>query len=191
MATVAILTENGFEQSELVEPKKALENAGHEVHVISPRRGSVRAWDHDHWGIDVTVDKHVTEVTADEYDMLILPGGVFNPDKLRTDVDALEFIRDFFKDNKPVAAICHGAQTLIDAGVVKGRKLTSYASIKVDLLNAGTEWVDEEVVTDSNLVTSRKPADLSAFNKAILSQLASETNYAADRAEPTAGTTTT
>jgi protease I len=168
---IAILTENGFEQSELTSPKEALEQAGYEVHIVSPQREKVKAWDHDHWGIELPVDKHVTDVTTDEYDGLVLPGGVLNPDKLRMDIDSIEFIKDFFKSGKVLAAICHGPQSLIEAGVVKGRKMTSYPSIRIDLVNAGANWVDEEVVTDQGLVTSRKPDDLPAFNRKVIEEL--------------------
>lgn len=168
---VAILTENGFEQIELTSPKEALENAGHEVHIVSPQKEKVKGWDHDHWGIELPVDKHVSEVTAEDYDALLLPGGVLNPDKLRMDQDSVILVREFFKSGKVIAAICHGPQTLIDADVVEGRQLTSYPSIKRDLVNAGAVWVDQEVVTDSGLVTSRKPADLKAFNAKLLEEI--------------------
>lgn len=168
---IAILTENGFEQSELVSPKEALEKAGYQVDIVSPQKEKVKAWDHDHWGIELPVDKHVTEVTADEYDGLVLPGGVLNPDKLRTDRDSIELIKEFFQSGKVVASICHGPQSLIDAELVKGRKMTSYSSIRVDLTNAGALWVDEEVVTDNGLITSRKPDDLPAFNKKLIEEL--------------------
>jgi protease I len=168
---VAILTENGFEQVELTSPKEALEKAGHEVHIVSPQKGKVKGWDHDHWGIELPVDKHVSEVTAEDYDALLLPGGVLNPDKLRMDQDAVVLVKEFFNSGKVIAAICHGPQTLIEADVVEGRQLTSYPSIKRDLVNAGAIWVDQEVVTDSGLVTSRRPADLKAFNAKFLEEI--------------------
>jgi protease I len=168
---VAILTENGFEQIELTSPKEALEKAGHEVHIVSPQKEKVKGWDHDHWGIELKVDKHVSQVTAEDYDALLLPGGVLNPDKLRMDQDAVILVREFFKSGKVIAAICHGPQTLIEADVVEGRQLTSYPSIKRDLVNAGAIWVDQEVVTDSGLVTSRKPDDLKAFNAKVLEEI--------------------
>jgi protease I len=177
---VAILTENGFEQSELTSPKDALQKAGYQVDIISPQKQIVRAWDHDHWGIELSVDKHITDVTAEEYDLIVLPGGVLNPDKLRTDKDSVEFIKDFFKSGKVVAAICHGPQILIDAGVVRGKKMTSYPAIRIDLTNAGANWVDEEVVTDGGLITSRKPDDLPAFNKKILEELRSRNEVEED-----------
>lgn len=169
---IAILTENGFEESELLSPKQALEEAGATVHIISPQKEKVRAMKEHQWSIECKVDKNVSEVHADEYDGLLLPGGVFNPDKLRTNADALSFIKDFFSAGKPVAAICHGPQTLISAGVVNGRKMTSYPSIKQDMINAGVNWVDEEVVVDQGLVTSRSPKDLPAFNRKMIEEFA-------------------
>jgi protease I len=155
----------------LTSPKEALEKAGHEVHIVSPQKGKVKGWDHDHWGIELPVDKHVSEVTAEDYDALLLPGGVLNPDKLRMDQDAVVLVKEFFNSGKVIAAICHGPQTLIEADVVEGRQLTSYPSIKRDLVNAGAIWVDQEVVTDSGLVTSRRPADLKAFNAKFLEEI--------------------
>jgi len=169
---IAILTENGFEESELLNPKNALEEAGATVHIVSPQQEKVRAMNHHEWTIECKVDKNITQVHADQYDGLLLPGGVFNPDKLRTNPDALKFVRDFFSAGKPVAAICHGPQTLISADVVKGRKMTSYHSIKQDLINAGASWVDEEVVVDQGLVTSRSPKDLPAFNAKMIEEFA-------------------
>lgn len=169
---IAILTENGFEESELLSPKKALEEAGATVHIISPEKDKVRAMKDHQWSVEVKVDKKISEVHADDYDGLMLPGGVINPDKLRTNSEAITFIQDFFKSGKPVAAICHGPQTLISAGVVKGRKMTSYPSIKQDMINAGVNWVDEEVVVDQGLVTSRSPKDLPAFNAKIIEEFA-------------------
>lgn len=168
---VAILTENGFEQSELTSPKEAMERSGVTVHIVSPQKKEVRGWDEQDWGVTLKVDKHISEVSVDDYDGLVLPGGVINPDKLRTDKDAVRFIKDFMESGKPVAAICHGPQLLIEAGVVDGRELTSYASIKTDLINAGALWVDKEVVVDQGLVTSRSPKDLEAFNKKLLEEL--------------------
>ena len=169
---IAILTENGFEESELLSPKQALEEAGATVHIISPQKDKVRAMKEHQWSIECQVDKNISEVHADDYDGLLLPGGVFNPDKLRTNADALSFVKDFFSAGKPVAAICHGPQTLISAGVVKGRKMTSYPSIKQDMINAGVNWVDEEVVVDQGLVTSRSPKDLPAFNRKMIEEFA-------------------
>ncbi len=168
---VAILTENGFEQSELVSPKEALENAGHQCEIVSPQKGKVKAWDKDHWGIEVPVDKQVTDVSVDDYDALFLPGGVLNPDTLRMNHDAVLFVQDFFKAGKVIGAICHGPQMLIEANVVEGRQLTSYPSVRVDIVNAGGMWVDQEVVVDNGLVTSRKPDDLEAFNRKFLEEI--------------------
>jgi protease I len=168
---VAILTESGFEQSELLSPREALEKAGYQVEIVSPRRGSVKAWDKDHWGVELPVDKHITDVTTDDYDGLLLPGGVLNPDQLRMDTDSVLFVQDFFASGKVVAAICHGPQMLIEANVVEGRQLTSYPSIRVDISNAGGLWVDQEVVVDSGLITSRKPDDLPAFNRKFIEEL--------------------
>lgn len=162
---IAILTENGFEEVELTSPKQALEEAGANVHIVSPQKDKVRAMNGHEWSIELPVDRHVSEVDASEYDGLVLPGGVLNPDQLRLNEQAVDFIKAFFETGKPVAAICHGPQSLITAGVVKGRKMTSYPSIKTDLVNAGANWEDREVVVDQGLVTSRTPDDLPAFNK--------------------------
>ncbi|RYD54856.1 MAG: type 1 glutamine amidotransferase [Sphingobacteriales bacterium] len=169
---VAMLTEHGFEQSELTDPKKALEEAGATVHIISPQKGKVKAWDKTDWGIELVVDKTIDEVHAEEYDALVLPGGVMNPDKLRGNKKAVAFAREFMYNDKPVAAICHGPQTLIETGMLQGRTMTSYPSLHTDLKNAGASWVDKEVVVDGNLITSRKPDDIPAFNKAIIEALA-------------------
>lgn len=169
---VAILTENGFEEVELTSPKQALEEAGAEVHIISPQKEKVKAWDHDHWSIELNVDKNISDAKEDDYDALVLPGGVINPDKLRTNADAVKFVKDFVESGKPVAAICHGPQTLIETGLLDGRMLTSYQSIKTDLTNAGADWVDREVVVDNGLITSRNPKDLKAFNKKVIEEIA-------------------
>ncbi len=169
---IAILTENGFEEVELTSPKKALEDAGATVEIISPQKDKVKAMkDHD-WSIEIPVDKHIAEANSEDYDGLMLPGGVLNPDKLRMDEDALAFIKAFFDAGKPVAAICHGPQSLISAGVVKGREMTSYPAIKIDLENAGALWIDRAVVVDQGLVTSRNPGDLPAFNKKMCEEFA-------------------
>ncbi|RZK43726.1 MAG: type 1 glutamine amidotransferase [Pedobacter sp.] len=170
--TIAILSENGFEKSELTEPLKRLKEEDATVHVISSKAGKIKAWDHDGWSVEVDVDKLLTEVNADDYDGLVIPGGVINPDQLRVNEQAIAFIKDFFKAGKPVAAICHGPQPLIDAKVVKGRKLTSVKNIAQDLINAGADWVDEEVVVDQGLVTSRTPEDIPAFNDKIVEEFA-------------------
>jgi protease I len=168
---VAILTENGFEEVELTSPMNALEQAGVTVHVISPQKDNVKAWDHDHWSIEVQVDKVLGEANPEDYDMLVLPGGVLNPDKLRLNKDAISFAQHFLEQGKPLAAICHGPQTLIETGMLDGRTMTSYPAIKTDLVNAGVNWLDQEVVVDNGLVTSRSPKDLEAFNKKMLEEL--------------------
>lgn len=169
---VAILVTDGFEQVELIEPKEALEQAGAVTQIISPKPDWVKGWNHTVWGDEYTVDVPLEKANAADYDALLLPGGVMNPDKLRRDERALKFVKAFFDAGKPVAAICHGPWTLIDAGVVKGRTLTSYESIQMDLKNAGAKWVDEEVVVDNGLVTSRKPDDIPAFNRKIIEEFA-------------------
>ncbi len=169
---VAILTETGFEQSELMEPKKAMEEAGVTVEIVSPQKSEVRAWHDDNWGITIKVDKNINAAHVDDYDGLVLPGGVINPDRLRTSAAAVDFVKEFLASGKPVAAICHGPQTLIETGMLEGREMTSYPSLKTDLKNAGVRWVDREVVVDNGLVTSRKPADLDAFNEKLLEELA-------------------
>jgi protease I len=169
---VAIVATDGFEQSELLEPKKALEAAGAKADVISLKPGRIRGWKERNWGDEVAVDGVIGDVRADDYDALVLPGGVINPDKLRIHEGVLAFVRAFFEQGKPVAAICHGPWTLINAGVVKGRHMTSWPSLRADLLNAGATWTDEEVVVDHGLVTSRKPDDLPAFNRRLLEEVA-------------------
>lgn len=169
---VAALVENGFEQSELVEPKKALEAAGAKVDVVSPQSGKVKGWKHTDWGQEVPVDRGLDEVKADEYDALLLPGGVMSPDKLRMNSKAVAFVRAFAEAGKPIAAICHGPWTLIEAGAAQGRKMTSWPSLQSDLRNAGAHWVDQEVVTDNGLVTSRKPDDIPAFNRKMIEEFA-------------------
>src|SRR5688500_1258313 len=169
---VAILVENGFEEIELTSPKKALEDAGAHVHIISPQEEKVKAWNHDHWTMEIPVDVHVSKANPAEYDALVLPGGVLNPDKLRMNKDAVAFARSFLEDAKPVAAICHGPQLLIETGLLDQREVTSYASVRTDLENAGANWFDKEVVVDNGLVTSRSPKDLLAFNKKMLEEIA-------------------
>ncbi|MCM5705049.1 type 1 glutamine amidotransferase domain-containing protein [Larsenimonas salina] len=168
---VAILATHGFEESELTSPKKALEAQSIEVHVVAPEGGSIRAWAETDWGAEYPVDKTLDEVSADDYDALQLPGGLFNPDTLRGNEQALEFTRAFFKAGKPVGAICHAPWILINAEVVEGRRLTSVASVSQDLTNAGAKWEDAEVVCDSALVTSRTPADLNAFNAKLIEEI--------------------
>lgn len=169
---VAILVADGFEQIELLDPRKALDAAGAETQVVSPAQGKVKGWDTDKWGLEVPVDVPLSQAKAEHFDALLLPGGVINPDKLRINEDAVNFVRQFFEAGKPVAAICHGPWTLINAGVVRGRQLTSWPSLEVDLRNAGADWVDREVVVDQGLVTSRKPADLPAFNRHMIEAFA-------------------
>lgn len=170
--TIAVLSESGFEEVELTEPVKRLKEEGATVHVISPKSGKIKAWNHDHWSIEVDVDKVLSEANADDYTGLVLPGGVINPDQLRVNNEAIDFVSAFFEAGKPVAAICHGPQTLITAGVVEGRKMTSVKNIARDLINAGAEWVDEEVVVDEGLVTSRTPDDLPAFLDKMVEEFA-------------------
>jgi protease I len=165
---IAILIANGFEQSEMTDPKKALETAGAKVEIVSPESGKVRGWKHSEWGDEFDVDRPLEKANVDEYDALLLPGGVMNPDKLRMLPPAVNFVKKFYVADKPIAAICHGPWILIDAGVIASRKLTSWSSIKLDLQNAGAEWVDSQVVRDGKLVTSRKPDDIPAFNKEII-----------------------
>jgi protease I len=168
--TVAVVATDGFEQSELTEPRRALIDAGATVHVIAPHDGTIQGMQHHDKGETVKVDKTLDDVKPEDYDALVLPGGVANPDALRTDERAVSFVRDFFTAKKPVGAICHGPWTLIEAGVVRGRKVTSWPSLKTDLKNAGAEWVDQEVVVDQGLVTSRKPDDLPAFNRKMIEE---------------------
>jgi protease I len=169
---VAILVAEGFEQVELTKPKEALENAGATTKIVSPAEGRVEGWNHFDKGDKFPVDVPLKEANAADFDALLLPGGVANPDQLRMNEKAVNFVKEFFGAGKPVAVICHGPWTLIDAGVVKGRKITSWPSIKQDLINAGAEWVDEECVVDQGLVTSRKPDDIPAFNEKMIEEFA-------------------
>ncbi|HDZ15732.1 hypothetical protein LCGC14_1645590 [marine sediment metagenome] len=168
---IAILATDGFEKSELFEPLEKLKAEGATVHIVSPELGSIKSWDVDDWGETVEVDKKLSEVKADDYHSLVLPGGVINPDKLRINDTALDFIRAFFKAGKPVAAICHAPWLLISAGVIENRKVTSFKSIKQDVINAGAKWMDKEVVCDQALVTSRNPDDLPAFIDKIIEEI--------------------
>ena len=167
---VAILAADGYEQSELESPMKALKDAGAQIEIVSLKSGEIKAMKDHQWSNSVNVDKTVSESDCSDYDALLLPGGVINPDALRGNEDAVNFVKGFFKANKPVAAICHAPQTLINAEVVSGKKMTSYKSISADLKNAGANWVDEEVVTDGNLTTSRSPEDLPAFNQRMIEE---------------------
>ena len=165
---IAIVATDGFEQVELTEPKKALEAAGANVDVISPKPGQIRGWKLTDWGENTKVDKTLDEAKPEDYDGLVLPGGQINPDKLRIEPKAVTFVAEFFNSGKPIGAICHAPWMLVEAGVVKKRTLTSWPSVRTDIRNAGGHWVDEEVVTDQNLTTSRKPDDLPAFNERII-----------------------
>ncbi len=165
---IAMLVAQGFEQVELEEPKKALEEAGARVFIISPEESEVRGWNFTEWGNNFEVDFPLEKAYPAEFDALVLPGGVMNPDKLRDIPLAVEFVKSFFDAGKPVAAICHAPWILINAGVVKNKKITSWPSLKEDLVNAGAHWIDKEVVKDGNLITSRNPEDIPAFNKAVI-----------------------
>jgi protease I len=169
---VAILVTDGFEQSELEGPKRALEGAGAKTSIVSPAGRKVKGWQHTQWGDEFTVDVPLDGARSDDFDALVLPGGVMNPDKLRSDKTAVAFVRQFFDARKPVAAICHGPWTVIEAGAAKGRTMTSWPSLATDLRNAGAKWVDREVVVDNGLVTSRKPDDIPAFNAKVIEEIA-------------------
>lgn len=169
---VAILATDGVEQVELLEPRKALENAGAKTEVISPKAGEIKGWNHTEWGQKIPVDVELNSADPTQYDALLLPGGVMNPDHLRQEPKAVQFVRSFFEAHKPVAAICHAPWMLVEAGVVRGRKLTSWPSLQTDIRNAGGEWTDQQVVTDQGLVTSRKPDDIPAFNKKMIEEFA-------------------
>ncbi len=168
---VAILADNGFEYSELSSPKESLEKAGAKVEIVSTGEGEIRGWSNDEWKGSYNVDRTIGNVSHEKYDALIIPGGVMSPDALRKNTRAVEFVRSFFSSHKPVAAICHGSQLLIDAEVLEGREITSYPSIQKDLENAGAKWVNQEVVVDQALVTSRTPSDLEAFNKKVIEEI--------------------
>jgi len=184
---VAIVVANGFEQIEMTDPREALEAAGATTDLVSIESDEVKGWNHTEWGDTFAVDVPIDQADPDEYDALLLPGGVMNPDKLRRDERVQRFVRSFFEEGKPVASICHGPWTLIDAGVAKGRRMTSYHSIQTDLKNAGVEWVDEEVVVDQGLVTSRNPDDLPAFDEKMIEEFG-EGEHAGQR-EKTGATT--
>lgn len=168
---IAILATNGFEESELKSPKEAMEKEGFQVDIVSTESGKIKSWDEDNWGKEYDVDYTLNEVSSKDYNALVLPGGVINPDHLRRSDKALTFVREFFEQKKPVAAICHASWTLISADVVRGRKMTSFHSIKRDVQNAGATWVDEEVVVDRGFVTSRNPDDLPAFNSKLIEEI--------------------
>jgi protease I len=165
---VAILATDGFEQSELLEPRKALDEAGATTQVVSPTGKKIKGWDQKDWGKEVSVDVPLDAANAEEFDALLLPGGVMSPDQLRMNPMAVQFVKQFTDAGKPVAAICHGPWTLVEAGAVRGRTMTSWPSLKTDLKNAGASWVDKEVVNDQGVVTSRSPDDIPAFNREMI-----------------------
>ena len=169
---VAILATDGVEQEELEKPRQALDAAGATTKVVSPKQGEIKGWQHDHWGDRIRVDVPLDQASANDFDALMLPGGAMNPDHLRMDEKAVQFVRSFFQQGKPVAAICHGPWLLVEADVVRGRTLTSWPSLHTDIRNAGGDWVDREVVTDEGLVTSRKPDDIPAFNRKMIEEFA-------------------
>jgi protease I len=169
---VAILATDGVEQVELTEPRKALDAAGAKTKVVSPKSGSIKGWNIDNWGNEIKVDMVLDSTSPDDYDALLLPGGVMNPDTLRMNEDAVNFVRAFFEAGKPVASICHGPWMLVEADVVHGRNVTSWPSLRTDLKNAGANWTDSEVITDHGLVTSRKPDDIPAFSRKMIEEFA-------------------
>lgn len=176
---IAFLATDGFEQVELTEPRKALDDAGATTVVISPKRGEIKGWEFKDWGDTVTVDKVLDDANPNEYDALVLPGGVINPDHLRMEPKAVNFVRQFVATGKTVAAICHGPWTLLEAGALKGKTVTSWPSLKTDLKNAGATWVDQDVVKDGNFIFSRKPDDIPAFSKAIIESVSQGVKAAA------------
>lgn len=167
---VAILATDGFEHSELLEPKKALEEAGAQVDIVSLKKGDIRSWNNNDWGKAIPVDVTVDQAQGDDYIGLVLPGGVLNPDQLRMDEKAMEFVSEFANNGKPIAAICHGLWSLIETNALEDRTVTSWPSLKTDLINAGARWIDHEVVVDRGLVTSRKPEDLPVFNQRMIEE---------------------
>jgi protease I len=176
---IAILATDGFEQSELIEPRTFLDAAGAHTEVVSLHSGEIKGWNHTNWGQSVPVDKTIDEAKPEQYDALILPGGVMNPDKLRGEPKAVEFVRHFVSAGKTIGAICHGPWTLLETGALSGKTVTSWPTLKTDLKNAGAKWVDKEVVTDGQFITSRKPDDIPAFSRAIIEAVAHATQSAA------------
>jgi protease I len=179
---IAILVDNGFEQVELTQPREALDGAGATTKIVSPQKSHVRGWKSKEWGDSLPVDVTLEGAQERDFDALLLPGGVINPDSLRMQPKAVAFVKSFFDAGKPVGAICHGPWTVIEAGVARGRKVASWPSLKTDLRNAGAEWVDEEVVIDGNLVSSRNPKDIPAFNRALISHIAAARTQASKAA---------
>ena len=169
---IAILSDNGFEEVELTSPKKALEDAGAIVEIVSAQKDTIKAWNHDHWSIELDVNVNLDDANTADYDALMIPGGVINPDQMRLHTNYIQFAQEFLEAGKPVAAICHGPQLLIETGMIRGKEMTSFPSIKTDLINAGAIWEDKEVVSDNGLVTSRSPKDLDAFNKKMIEEIA-------------------
>lgn len=169
---VAILVAEGFEEVELTEPRKALHEAGAQTTLVSPEEGTVRGWAKTDWGEEIPVELPLSEAKAEDFDAILLPGGVMNPDHLRTEPDAVKFTRDFASAGKPIASICHGPWLLVEADIVRGRTVTSYPSLRTDLENAGAQWVDQEVVVDEGMVTSRNPDDIPAFNRKMVEEIA-------------------
>ena len=168
---IAILATDGFEQSELTGPRDGLKQAGFDVHVVSPKGGEIKGWQHDHWGDAVPVDLELAQARAEDFDALVLPGGQMNPDVLRMNAAAVDFVREFDRAGKTLAAICHGPWLLVEAGAAKGRNVTSWPSVRTDLTNAGANWRDAEVVVDGHVITSRKPDDIPAFTQAVIDAL--------------------
>lgn len=169
---VAILSDNGFEEEELTSPKQALEEAGARVDIVSAQTGKIKGWHHDHWSIEMDVNTNLGEADSQQYDALMIPGGVINPDQMRVNEQYVRFAQEFLEAGKPVAAICHGPQLLIETGMINGKEMTSFPSIKTDLINAGVNWQDKEVIVDNGLVTSRSPKDLEAFNRKMIEEFA-------------------
>jgi protease I len=168
---IAFLATDGFEQAELLDPRKALDDAGATTVVIAPKEGEIKAWDMKDWGKSIKVDKTVANANPNDYDALVLPGGVINPDRLRMDPAAVNFVKKFVETGRTTAAICHGPWTLLEAGVVRGKTVTSWPSLKTDLKNAGANWIDQEVVTDGQFIFSRKPDDIPAFSRTIIDHI--------------------
>jgi protease I len=175
---VAILATDGFEQAELLEPRMALHHAGAATFVISPSEDKIKGWNDKEWGVELPVDIPLKSAKAEDFHALLLPGGVINPDRLRMNPNAVQFVKDFMEAGKPVAAICHGPWTILEAGAVRGRTMTSWPSLKTDLRNAGANWVDQDVVCDGKLVTSRKPDDIPAFDREMIRVFAEEREHA-------------